>query len=50
MWLSTLGVGGSYWTAVLTGVLRLGLGMAVTVPLLTRDVLGAVSAEYAGRL
>lgn len=47
-WLGTLGVGGSYWTTVLPGVLVLGLGMAITVAPLTSAVLGSVSADYAG--
>lgn len=47
-WLSILGVGGSYWTAVLPGVVVLGLGMAITVAPLTSAVLGSVSADYAG--
>lgn len=42
------GVGASYWSGFLPGVLVLGLGMAVAVAPLTTVVMAAVPAESAG--
>ncbi|WP_146202762.1 MFS transporter [Deinococcus irradiatisoli] len=48
IWLGNLGVGSSFWTAVLPGMLLLGLGMAVTVAPLTSAVMGSVDVAYSG--
>lgn len=42
------GVGGSYFTTFLPGVLVLGIGMGITVAPLTTAVMGSVDASHAG--
>lgn len=46
--LAAVGPGASYVTAVLPGVVALGLGLSLTVPALTATALGAADERHAG--